>query len=173
MKRGAYSEEEEEASRTGYMAADEGPRTKSNYVDDDESNEEVSSKYVSGEEDKEVAESNYGADSDSDSSNSEKSSNEGEKPVQQELKKRDWMAEVDFDFSLDSYSSTDVQWEKLAAVYDDFKSCSRNFGRTIISEMHLPDEAKTIKPVSVGGATRSKNSPSFCSFLFSRGCRWT
>ncbi len=69
---------------------------------------------------------------------------------------RDWISEVEVDSSkLLSFGRSD-KWTHLADVHGDFQDTARNVGRIIISEMHLPDECKTIKPTSLGGVAGGK-----------------
>ena len=130
----------EEAARRGAL-----------YLDD--SSFLAESTYCAAEDEIESnSESKYVVDGDEDEDEDEDSGTKSEEPAPPvEVKKRDWIGEVDVDASLDSFFSSQAQWGKLADVYEDFKSCARHFGRTIIAEMHLPDDAKTIKPISLGG----------------------
>jgi hypothetical protein len=91
-------------------------------------------------------------DEEASSSRSGSCSSSEEEAVQPEELARKWMDEIEIDTGgLQSFFGSLDQWAKLADVYHDFSACAKHFGRTIISEMHLPDAAKTIKPISIGG----------------------
>ncbi|EFA75197.1 hypothetical protein PPL_11271 [Heterostelium album PN500] len=46
---------------------------------------------------------------------------------------------------------SEIKYEYLSKNSNDFVYCANTFGKIIISEVNLPDEQKTIKPLSLGG----------------------
>ena len=42
-------------------------------------------------------------------------------------------------------------FDSYSKIFQDFRETAKNVGRTIISEMHLADTDKTIRPISLGG----------------------
>ena len=68
---------------------------------------------------------------------------------------RAWLAELqslgDISNEVAALGSNSTVFDSFTSIYSDFREAAKNIGRTIISEMHLPDEHKTIVPVSLGG----------------------
>ncbi|KYQ91377.1 hypothetical protein DLAC_08332 [Tieghemostelium lacteum] len=46
---------------------------------------------------------------------------------------------------------SEEKYKKLSNMASDFVYCADTFGKIIISELHLPEESKTIKPLALGG----------------------
>ncbi|KAF2070369.1 hypothetical protein CYY_008312 [Polysphondylium violaceum] len=46
---------------------------------------------------------------------------------------------------------SEEKFRKLSNIANDFVYCADTFGKIIISELHLPAESKTIKPLALGG----------------------
>ncbi|KAF2076806.1 hypothetical protein CYY_001883 [Polysphondylium violaceum] len=46
---------------------------------------------------------------------------------------------------------SEEKFRKLSNIANDFVYCADTFGKIIISELHLPEDLKTIKPLALGG----------------------